>query len=1080
MTSLHRTWLVLLQVFAQMHSFESQLLNEWISSIDADGTQRWQSVSDFIPVQSKSFGSIAVGEIMSIEFDFVWWGRTNLPSAGKFEMFFRVGFDASISRGCDGQGARYPSFWLTGNNVDTMHVSVSNGTQCQPSLSLNSYGSISKGVSYHVSIAFNSRLVQVCVSGGGKADWSATWPRQPTPQQYIGAVVPIWWMSNKHPEDLPLYNRGNATFSNIILTSFTPTPAPTTAIPTTDAPTAPSFAPTTPYPTITPSATPTSLPTRNPSTQASTSPTIHPSDAPTTRAPTTAAPTTHPSETPTTNPSETPTTTHAPTRTGETYPPTTHPTTLPTIEPTLNPTNKPTVDPTTKPTTAPSAQEKTEQLYATTTRYIRDTIEVTDLLRSQEEEEGEEETADRDEYEYVEITIFATVISLCFCTVISFLAYLTFKRKVREMQKKRKSSPKYHMELNGADMDQMPSKLELNGDSKSSNHGENANRNYLQSPLSEEHQANGIDSVYLSLDKYKSDSGPHSHLSISVMNMKDATPTPAVSPNENNARHVKSPNNDKEIALVMGNVDDITPVQTVRETIGDKIDSEEDEKGYKQANIRRKDKKEYAAVKRQRMEMDKEEPYEQELDGYGVGLYTTPIVRNYGPYRKNTENTEGYESDNSDNTDFYNSYNGQRMKKRGYEWIKRTLTRVDSQNYDEYVKNFERHKVADTRLGDLLPEDWKELIPVIGPRNEFKRLWAKYNSNLVFKTNGELMEDEETTVPEEEDIAVDLGNDLLAQLISNNDEALLMNERKQKENEQSIHLADDYVDKDVAKLTFDDIKNKFGSHSASNKNDNSVLSSVLSSFISNSEDEERKKSLMSAAESMEISQSYEESQSKSDASGEDGFNYKMRHNKKHKTKTNPIPVAIAEDKEVEEIELKIDQDRLKPGTNSFISPPISPPQYTSHKVYDNPIIARGKNPSLSSSSQSLLSDYSSMSQPPIPDDVDPEELEQPLKEDQSDSDDETLGIPKFHADVSDDSDSSSDESDTETESDAKSDTDEHKEFGQEVDVTIENAIYEDDDEYETDESDEDEHRDDDDEESLSIDMPNSDEDGEED
>eukprot|EP01083_Nonionella_stella_P265842 900010_1 len=460
------------------------------SSIDADGTHRWQSVNDFIPVQSKSFGSIAVGEIMSIEFDFVWWGRTNLPSAGKFEMFFRVGFDASISRGCDGQGARYPSFWLTGNNVDTMHVSVSNGTQCQPSLSLNSYGSISKGVSYHVSIAFNSHLVQVRVSGGGKADWSATWPRQPTPQQYIGAVVPIWWMSNKHPEDLPLYNRGNATFSNIILTSFTPTPAPTTAIPTTDAPTAPSFAPTTPYPTITPSATPTSLPTRNPSTQASTSPTIHPSDAPTTRAPTTAAPTTHPSETPTTNPSETPTTTHAPTqsrvtrsptRTGETYPPTTQPTTLPTsiptmnptIEPTLNPTNKPTVDPTTKPTTAPSAQEKTEQLYyMTTTRYIRNTIEVTDLLRSQEEEEGEEETADRDEYEYVEITIFATVISLCFCTVISFLAYLTFKRKVREMQKKRKSSPKYHMELNGADMDQMPSKLELNGDSKSSNHGE--------------------------------------------------------------------------------------------------------------------------------------------------------------------------------------------------------------------------------------------------------------------------------------------------------------------------------------------------------------------------------------------------------------------------------------------------------------------------------------------------------------------------------------------------------------------------------------------------------------------------------
>eukprot|EP01083_Nonionella_stella_P313256 1123713_1 len=933
MTSLHRTWLVLLQVFAQMHSFESQLLNEWISSIDADGTQRWQSVSDFIPVQSKSFGSIAVGEIMSIEFDFVWWGRTNLPSAGKFEMFFRVGFDASISRGCDGQGARYPSFWLTGNNVDTMHVSVSNGTQCQPSLSLNSYGSISKA--FPIMYPLHSTVISSkCVS--------------------LVAIHPL--NHPHHPSSIHLMRPRHA--HRLLLRP----------------------------PHIHQRHPPQLIRRHN-----------------------------HLSRS------------HRPALGKRTHQPHNQP-----LFVVILCIQK-------QDTKAPSTQEMLT-IAPTQSNCMRQP----------------RDTSDRIVMNNIEII------------------------KVREMQKKRKSSPKYHMELNGADMEQMPSKLELNGDSKSSNHGENANRNYLQSPLSEEHQANGIDSVYLSLDKYKSDSGPHSHLSISVMNMKDATPTPAVSPNENNARHVKSPNNDKEIALVMGNVDDITPVQTVRETIGDKIDSEEDEKGYKQANIRRKDKKEYAAVKRQRMEMDKEEPYEQELDGYGVGLYTTPIVRNYGPYRKNTENTEGYESDNSDNTDFYNSYNGQRMKKRGYEWIKRTLTRVDSQNYDEYVKNFERHKVADTRLGDLLPEDWKELIPVIGPRNEFKRLWAKYNSNLVFKTNGELMEDEETTVPEEEDIAVDLGNDLLAQLISNNDEALLMNERKQKENEQSIHLADDYVDKDVAKLTFDDIKNKFGSHSASNKNDNSVLSSVLSSFISNSEDEERKKSLMSAAESMEISQSYEESQSKSDASGEDGFNYKMRHNKKHKTKTNPIPVAIAEDKEVEEIELKIDQDRLKPGTNSFISPPISPPQYTSHKVYDNPIIARGKNPSLSSSSQSLLSDYSSMSQPPIPDDVDPEELEQPLKEDQSDSDDETLGIPKFHADVSDDSDSSSDESDTETESDAKSDTDEHKEFGQEVDVTIENAIYEDDDEYETDESDEDEHRDDDDEESLSIDMPNSDEDGEED
>eukprot|EP01083_Nonionella_stella_P073412 198455_1 len=59
------------------------------------------------------------------------------------------------------------------------------------------------------------------------------------------------------------------------------------------------------------------------------------------------------------------------------------------------------------------------------------------------------------------------------------------------------------------------------------------------------------------------------------------------------------------------------------------------------------------------------------------------------------------------------------------------------------------------------------------------------------------------------------------------------------------------------------------------------------------------------------------------ASCEDGFNYEMRHNKKHQTKTNPIHVTIAEDHEVEESELKIDQDRLKPATNSFLSSSIS-------------------------------------------------------------------------------------------------------------------------------------------------------------
>ena len=108
--------------------------------------------------------------------------------------------------------------------------------------------------------------------------------------------------------------------------------------------------------------------------------------------------------------------------------------------------------------------------------------------------------------------------------------------------------------------------------------------------------------------------------------------------------------------------------------------------------------------------------------------------------------------------------NKKKYKGEGYDWIRRTLARVDSQYGDEYLANFEKHKVQDDRLGDLLPEDWKELIPAIGPRNDFKRLWRMKHQNQNRKTkygvagymsanihNGEFdYDDETTTVPDSE------------------------------------------------------------------------------------------------------------------------------------------------------------------------------------------------------------------------------------------------------------------------------------------------------------------------------------------
>eukprot|EP01084_Bolivina_argentea_P274022 466915_1 len=336
------SWIPLVVLIYIISYVSCQPTNQYETSIDQDGTYIWKSTTDFIPVQSSSFGSIPLGEIMQMEFDFTWWGRTNDPEKSKYEMFFRVGFDSSGGNNCDGQGARYPSFWLTGN-ADTFHISVSSGQTCQPSQSLNNYGIITAGISYHISIFFNNTVLIVNISGGNKPHFTQIWPRVATKSKYIGVMVPIWWMSSKYGIN-EYYNRGNGTFKNVILKSYTPTLSPTllpTNNPTTSIPT--SF-PTT-NPTIIPSNTPTIYPSISPTNIPTNTPTNTPSITPTN------IPTIYPTYIPTINPSLSPTLipTNLPTNT-QTLSPTTAPSINPTNTPTFNPTNTPTFNPSLSPT----------------------------------------------------------------------------------------------------------------------------------------------------------------------------------------------------------------------------------------------------------------------------------------------------------------------------------------------------------------------------------------------------------------------------------------------------------------------------------------------------------------------------------------------------------------------------------------------------------------------------------------------------------------------------------------------------------------------------------------------------------
>ena len=86
-----------------MSSSQVCQLNQYEEASGGAGVDIWRSTSDFVPVQSKSFGRVAT-----------------------------TAFE-NLSAGCTGQGSRYPS--LCAEYVDDipyMHVGVSDGTNCQP------------------------------------------------------------------------------------------------------------------------------------------------------------------------------------------------------------------------------------------------------------------------------------------------------------------------------------------------------------------------------------------------------------------------------------------------------------------------------------------------------------------------------------------------------------------------------------------------------------------------------------------------------------------------------------------------------------------------------------------------------------------------------------------------------------------------------------------------------------------------------------------------------------------------------------------------------------------------------------
>lgn len=144
--------------------------------------------------------NMQIGDIMYMEFDFIWHGRTT--SAGS-ENFFRVGAKAN-SNDCDGTNNRYPGLDISAAGI--LEVDLSESASCSKFFQLSSFGAISTDTSYHMEISFNTTNLSVTLDSQ-----TVSWSRSPTDDVYVGTVVPVWWMSDKYGSTT--YNLGNGSFS---------------------------------------------------------------------------------------------------------------------------------------------------------------------------------------------------------------------------------------------------------------------------------------------------------------------------------------------------------------------------------------------------------------------------------------------------------------------------------------------------------------------------------------------------------------------------------------------------------------------------------------------------------------------------------------------------------------------------------------------------------------------------------------------------------------------------------------------------------------------------------------------------
>eukprot|EP01083_Nonionella_stella_P052392 139009_1 len=237
---------LLICIYLLLQQSQSILANEYGKHTGPNGEDIWKSITWFQAGGVASYGTIKIGQIMEMEFDFRYMTRNNTPTAGAANNFFRIGHTGS-GGGCS-EGTRYPSLWLAGNTEadrGPLLVSYTSGSQCDVSKTLWGYEQISKlddtDIWTHITITIDWSNVTVDIYGGDKDNYTISWNRDLTIDAHLGNEVPIWFASDGgYNIGTPKFRRIKITssvFTNTLAPSLTPTALPTSG-PITSAPNA--------------------------------------------------------------------------------------------------------------------------------------------------------------------------------------------------------------------------------------------------------------------------------------------------------------------------------------------------------------------------------------------------------------------------------------------------------------------------------------------------------------------------------------------------------------------------------------------------------------------------------------------------------------------------------------------------------------------------------------------------------------------------------------------------------------------------------------------------------------------------